>query len=276
MTHFPKACSREPSVREMERLDSLESQVLSLCSGERDAAAIAAAIGSTSAEAVFAALDRLADLGLIEGRATPPAGGWSQSRRRVLRGAALLGGLAAGLAALPAAAVEPTSAKESEVKAPQSNQAREQARKREVAEEERSKRAEEERTKQTRRVQESNEKRQHAEEERAKHAEEERNKQSRRVQEADEKKARAEEEHKKAAQRRTQEEDQKHAAKAEQEKKASAEQRRRAEEEKAKASTSGPRLGAPRPSTEQGNKSPARANEEKAKSASEQASKSPR
>ena len=63
------------------------------------------ALAEATLTQIEAALDRLADLGLIEGRATPPAGGWSQSRRRVLRGAALLGGLAAGLAALPAAAV---------------------------------------------------------------------------------------------------------------------------------------------------------------------------
>lgn len=56
-----------------------------LLDGRLDAAALARALG-WPAEQVWSELDALADHGLLEHRAAPPAGGAGLSRRRVLRG----------------------------------------------------------------------------------------------------------------------------------------------------------------------------------------------
>jgi tRNA nucleotidyltransferase/poly(A) polymerase len=98
---------------ELARLDPDAADVLRHCSGEYSIDELAAHCGFAR-ETVFAALDRLADLSLIEARSTPPSGVWS--RRGVLKDAALLGGLAGLGVALPAAAEESSQARESEVK----------------------------------------------------------------------------------------------------------------------------------------------------------------
>lgn len=148
MAVFPKSRSRDFVVLEaggewivldrqgapLGRLDHPTATVLRLATGERSIDEIQTALGRElgapcARETVFACLDRLADLGLLEARTAPPAGGWGPSRRGVLKEAAVVGGLAAlAGSALPAAAAEQArkgSAEEQATKTPHLAQAQE-------------------------------------------------------------------------------------------------------------------------------------------------------
>lgn len=100
-------------------LHPLTAQVWELADGTRSVAQIAAAARlarpDLEDEDVWAALDGLADAGLLESRAAPPAGERQLSRRRLIRGlaAASLGIVAVTTITTPAAAVNGVSGQES-------------------------------------------------------------------------------------------------------------------------------------------------------------------
>ncbi len=66
-----------------------DARVWALCDGQRSLEELRLAL-ALDAEAIFAALDRLADLGLVNRRVTPPAGSSSMSRATAIAAAAVL------------------------------------------------------------------------------------------------------------------------------------------------------------------------------------------
>jgi hypothetical protein len=83
------------------------SATLERCDGSHDAAAIAAAVDGD----VWASLDALADLNLLEERVAPPAGSSQVTRRGLLRATAVAGAVVAAVAVgtHPAAANQPNA-----------------------------------------------------------------------------------------------------------------------------------------------------------------------
>jgi hypothetical protein len=66
-----------------------DARVWALCDGRRSLEELRLAL-ALDGEAMFAALDRLADLGLVDRRVTPPAGSSSMSRATAIAAAAVL------------------------------------------------------------------------------------------------------------------------------------------------------------------------------------------
>ena len=98
--------------RELARLDLTTAAVWTACDGRSAAAAIAEELGLAS-DTVWAALDLLADLGLIVGRSSPPGSVLDVSRRKLLTRV----GLGMGVAALSTQAAMAAITGEAEEKA---------------------------------------------------------------------------------------------------------------------------------------------------------------
>jgi hypothetical protein len=123
MSTYPLAIPG-PNDEDVARVDRLAARVLAACDGATSVERMAADL-EVSAEAVWSALDRLADLGLLESRASPPAGLPTLSRRAAL-GLARVAALGAGAASLAL----PAAAEESKKKTPAELTAREAQKKR--------------------------------------------------------------------------------------------------------------------------------------------------
>src|ERR1700744_1795076 len=109
---------------EIVRLDATTSAVWNACSGDAAPAEIAAGLGLRM-PAVWAALDRLADAGLLVERASPPGSVLDVSRRKLLARV----GLGMGVVAVGAQAAMANVASEPLGKAERSPEQREQKRK---------------------------------------------------------------------------------------------------------------------------------------------------
>ncbi len=153
MTPSPKSKSHDLTAAELAEvadLDSASAGVWRLADGKRTVPEIAEALAvefdtPADRELVWACLDHLFDLGLLEARVTPPAGNHALSRRGVLRNVMAPGGLI-GLAAIavPGAAMAAANAEEQAHKSKPELRAQEQKEKRKTsvqrAEEQRNKR----------------------------------------------------------------------------------------------------------------------------------------
>ncbi len=98
--HYPRRVAQVPTT---DALAPIAAATLALADGSRSVAEIAALVAvrcGVERENVHRVLDALADLGLVERRATPPGGSLAFSRRLVWRGAA------AGLAGLSLATAQ--------------------------------------------------------------------------------------------------------------------------------------------------------------------------